>query len=398
MTPTFPRAARALDYWRVNSYGYPCFFSDNEKSQEAWTTLLTFFDFTDYDALKTSWSSPGAPRQLSPHAVESWKATFEEFGILFVESRSNKITITPAGIQLREAAERDDREEFAWIGLNLLLRYPLRGPRRPKSDAHKQSDLLLYRFWYAALLDLDGYIWWTELERILCRVFLTNEATDAIEDIRILRIHPELITQVKIPVDQRQGGFYNSLNQVAVHAGMNHLLLGSEDLECPYGITEPKRRQFIRKDWSEMIRKALSNSGSSDQCATGGLAIARLPAAPNFHDEGDYFDYLGAPVTLMSAHVASSLVSIDMHGERVFFLSQGENYQLLDEQIIAGPVASLCQLARGQRIILSHDERWTHLVEAKELVNANVVRIRLRRARPISNIEVIRTLRGEKNA
>ena len=103
MTPIFPRAARALDYWRVNSYGYPCFFSDHEKSQEAWATLLTFFDFTDYEALKASWSKPGAPRQLSPHAVESWKATFEEFGILFVESRSNRITITPAGIQLREA-------------------------------------------------------------------------------------------------------------------------------------------------------------------------------------------------------------------------------------------------------------------------------------------------------
>lgn len=398
MTTIFPRATRALDYWRVNSYGYPCFFSDNEKSQEAWATLLTFFEFTDYEALKASWSTPGAPRQLSPHAVESWKPTFEEFGILFVESRSNRITITPAGIQLREAAERDDRDEFAWIGLNLLLRYPLRGPRRPKSDAHKQSDLLLYRFLYSALLDLDGYVWWTELERILCRVFLANEATDAIEDVRMLRSHPELVTQVKMPVDQRQGGFYNSLNQVAVHAGMNHLLLGSENIECPYGITEPKRRQFIRKDWTGMIRKALSSNGSSDQCATGGLAIARLPAAPQFQDEGDYFAYLGAPVTLMRAHVASSLESIVMQGERVFFLSEGVNYQLLDELCIAGSVAALCQLARGQRIVLSHDERWTYLVEVKELVDANVVRIRLRRARPISNIEVIRTLRGENNA
>lgn len=398
MNPKFPRASRALDYWRVNSYGYPCFFSDNEKSQEAWTTLLTFFDYTDYEALKSYWSSPGAPRQLSPHAVESWKATFEEFGILFVESRSNRITITPAGIQLREAAERDDREEFAWIGLNLLLRYPLRGPRRPKSDAHKQSDLLLYRFWYAALLDLEGYVWWSELERILCRVFSTDEATDAIEDIRTLRGHPELISQVHMPVNQRHGGFYNSLNQVAVHAGMNHLLLGSEELECPYGITEPKRRQFVRKDWSGMIRKALSNSGSSEQCATGGLAIARLAAAPKFEGEGDYFDYLGAPVTLMSAHVVSSLSSVVLQGEKVFFLSESENYQRLDEQNIAGSVASLCQLARGQRIILSHDDRWTYMVEAKELINASAVRVRLRRARPISNIEVIRTLRGDKNA
>ncbi len=398
MTTPFPRSSRALDFWRVNSYGYPCFFSDGEKAQEAWTTLLSFFDFTDYEALKTHWSSRGAPRQLSSHAVESWKATFEEFGILYVESRSNRITITPAGTQLREAAERDDRDEFAWIGLNLLLRYPLRGPRRPKSEAHRESDLLLYRFWYAALLDLDGYVWWTELERILCRVFITNEAADAIEDVRMLRSHPELIAQVNLPVAQRQGAFYNSLNQVAVHAGMNHLLLGGEDLECPYGITEPKRRQFIRRDWLGMIGKALSNSGQPDQCATGGLAIARLPAAPSFRDENEYFEYLGAQVTPMAAHVIPSLSSVEMQGERVFFLSEGDVYHVLGDRVISGAIAALCQLAHGQRIILSHDEQWTYKVEAKELVDAHTVRIRLRRARPISNIQVIRTLRGTDNA
>ncbi|CAI0965757.1 hypothetical protein [Serratia quinivorans] len=397
MTITFPLASRPQDFWRVNSYGYPCFFSDSEKSLEAWTTLLSFFDFTDYESLKNYWSSHLAPRRLSSHAVESWKATFEEFGILYVESRSNHITITPAGIQLREAAERDDRNEFAWIGLNLLLRYPLRGPRRPKSDAHKDSDLLLYRFWYAALLDLDGYIWWTELERILCRVFLTNEATTAIEDVRTLRMNPELISQVDLPTAQRQGAFYNSLNQVAVHAGMNHLLLGGDDTECPYGVAEPKRRHFIRHDWIGMVRKALSSSGQSDQCAAGGLAISRLPAAPGFADEREYFDYLGAQVTPMATSVTSALSSVNLYGERVLFLSLNEHYRAIDDHTIAGAVASLCQLARGQRIILSHDEQWTYLVQDKELIDAQIVKIRLRRARPISNFQVIRMLQGEGN-
>lgn len=398
MTTPFPSSSRAQDFWRVNSYGYPCFFSDSDKSQEAWTTLLTFFDFTEYDALKGYWASPAAPRQLSSHAVESWKATFEEFGILYVESRSNKITITVAGNQLREAAERDDRQEFAWIGLNLLLRYPLRGPRRAKSDAHEHSDLLLYRFWYAALLDLDGYVWWSELERILCRVFLTNEAAGAIEDVRLLRSHPELISQVEFPVNQRQGAFYNSLNQVAVHAGMNHLLLGTDGLECPYGVTEPKRRHFIKSDWIGMIRKALSHNGNSSQCATGGLAVARLAASPSFQGEIEYFEYLGAAVTPMGVHVPSSLASVDLQGERVFFLSEGDNYQVLGEANISGSIALLCQLTRGQRLILSHDERWTYLVETKDLVDANFVRIGVRRARPISDIQVIRILRGVQNA
>ncbi len=396
MTILFPIADRTEDFWRVSSYGYPCFFSDSENAQEAWITLLSFFDFTDYRALKSYWSSKNAPRRLSSHAVESWKATFEEFGILYVESRSNKVTITPAGIQLRESAERNEGNEFAWIGLNLLLRFPLRGPRRPKSEAHRGSDLLLYRFWYAALLDLDGYIWWTELERILCRVFQTDEAIDAIEDVRTMRNHPDYVAKVALPVTQRQGAFYNSLNQVAVHAGMNHLLLGSEDIECPYGVTEPKRKQFIHRNWLGMIRNALSHNGGSDHCATGGSATARLPAAPQFSDENDYFSYMGAQVAPMSSQ-AIPLRTVAVQGERVFFLKEGDDYTLDSDGAISGPVASLCQLARGQRIILSHDEQWTHLVEVKNLIDTYRVKIGHRRARPISNIEIIRSMLGESN-
>lgn len=398
MTIVFPRASRALDFWRVNSYGYPCFFSENEKAQEAWNTLLSFYEFTDYEALKIYWASNEASRRLSSHAVESWKATFEEFGLLYVESRSNRISITLAGQQIREAADRNDQNEFAWIGLNLLFRYPLRGPRRPKSEAHRDSDLLLYRFWYAALLDLGGYIWWTELERILCRVFKTNEGIDAIEDVRILRANPDLIQQVNLPTSQRQGAFYNSLNQVAVHAGMNHLLLGSEDAECPYGVTEPRRKHCVRREWLGMIRRALSNNGESDDCSTGGSAIARLPAAPILPDENAYFEYLGARVTPMAATVAALPPTIDLKGERVFLLTIGVHYERESEVLINGPVAALCQLARGQRVILSHDERWTYFVEMKDLIDANNVRVRVRQARPITNIDVIRSLEGDSNA
>ncbi len=398
MSAAFRQTTRAYDHWRVNGYGYPCFFSDRENAREAWSTLLTFFDFADYGTLKDYWDSPRAPRKLKAHAVESWKAAFEEFGILFVESGSNKITITPAGAQLRDAAERDDRDEFAWVGLNLLLRYPLRGPRGRRSGAHQDSDLLVYRFLYAALLDLDGYIWWTELERILCRVFHTNEVADAIADVRTLRQHPELITQLDMPVNQRQGAFYNSLNQVAVHAGMNHLLLGSDRPECPYGVTEPKRRHFMHKDWSGMIRKALSHSGEFDPCGISGLAVTRIPAAPDFADEVEYFEYLGAAVTSLRAHVSPTLSTAELKGERVFLLSKGAHYERLDETHISGAIEYLCQLTGGQRLILSDDERWTYLLEQKSLIDANNVKLRLRRARPISNIALLRSSDGETDA
>ena len=66
--------------------------------------------------------------------------------------------------------------------------------------------------------------------------------------------------------------------------------------------------------------------------------------------------------------------------------------------VIKGPVAALCQLARGQRIVLSHDERWTYIVEAKDLVDAKAVRVRIRRGRPITNINVLKALQGEADA
>lgn len=398
MNTKFPSASRIADYWRVNSYGYPCFFSEGEAASNAWTTLVTFFNFDRYDELKEYWDSTSSPWKLDHAAVESWKAAFEEFGLLYVLSRSNQITITPAGRQLKLAADNDDKNSFAWIGLNLLLRYPLRGPRRAKSAAHTNSNLLLYRCWYASLLDLDGYIWWSELERILCRVFNTDEAEAAILDIKQLRSDVKLISTVSLPVDNRKGGFYNSLNQVAVHAGMNHLLLGQDGAECPYGVTEPKRRHFIKREWLGMIRAALSGDAGIDQCAVGGSAIARLPTAPILTSEQEYFDYLGASVAPMVAPGTTSLSTVQLQGERVFILEEGAHYVRDMETTIVGPIIRLCQLAKGQRIILSHDERWTFLVELKELVDATKVRIHLRRARPITNINVIRAMQGGMNA
>ena len=392
MTAGFPRSVRVRDFWRVNSYGYPCFFAGGENSEEAWTTLLSFFEFTNYESLKTYWDSRSAPRKITAHAVESWKATFEEFGLLYVESRSNRITITPAGTQLREAADRNDKAAFAWIGLTLLLRYPLRGPRRPKSNTHALSDLLVYRFWYSALLDLDQYCWWSELERILCRVFRTSDAIDAIEDVKTLRTDPSLLSKLDLPVSQKKGGFYNSLNQVAVHAGMNHLLMGVDYTESPYGKDETSRRQFIRPEWLGLIRRALSDNVHTDQCSTGGLAAARLPAAPSFGDEISFFEYLGARVSSLDAAPTSAPTSVALLGEKVFILNEGEHYSVASDTRIVGPVAVLCHLARGQRVILSHDQRWTYLVEQKNLVDSSRVVVSLRRARPISDMAAIRSL------
>ena len=50
-----------MDFWRVNSYGYPNVFNADSKVQKAWATLLSFYDHegTSYSALEQFWHTRG---------------------------------------------------------------------------------------------------------------------------------------------------------------------------------------------------------------------------------------------------------------------------------------------------------------------------------------------------
>ena len=232
-------------FWRVNSYGYPCPFGNNQRGLEAYKTLLSFSNFNSYADLKSAWKTGIEGRTLSSHAVESWKAAFEEYGLLYVLSGTDEICMTPASSQLFSAVHNDDLEEFVWIGMNLLFRFPLSGPpRRARNDVQGNSDLLIYRFLLSALLDLENIIWWTEAERILCRLFLTRDASQVIEDIKTLRSTPSSVSACPTISDHGVPSFYNSLNQVFVHASLNNLLLQKSTRSSLYGAEEKSRLLF----------------------------------------------------------------------------------------------------------------------------------------------------------
>jgi hypothetical protein len=397
---------QTMDFWRVNSYGYPNFFSSESKAQEAWITLCSFFDHEDgsYSDLKEYWRSSHAPRRLDNHAVESWKATFEEFGLIYVISRSDRVSVTPAGVQFREAAQENNRDEFVWVGLNLLFRYPLQGPPRgrPKSPAHDQSDLLLYRFLYSAMRDLGDYFWWTELERILCRVFSTAEASPAVEAVKAIREDVHRYTSFELPTDRRRGAFYNSLNQVANHAGMNHLVLNQDDESEHYGASESRRRHLINRNYLSLVCAALGDGASAAECRASALYVDRLPRAPRITDEQEYFDYLGARVPTLAGRGDSTPQTVTLAGDTVFVLKQAEHFSNVSsghqERAVDGRASVLCRVARNHRVILSDDLSWTYLVVEKTLVGSNTVRLSLRRARPISNVGPIQELLGDDDA
>lgn len=395
------------DFWRVNSYGYPNPFIQESKSQEAWLTFKTFYDHdgSAYSSLKSFWQSNRAPRKLDSHAVESWKATFEEFGLLYVISRSNKVTITPGGRQFFDAAQREREEEFVWTGLNLLLRYPLQGPprARSKSPAHDGSNLLPYRFLYSAIRDLGDYFWWTELERIFCRVFSTSESKAAVEAVRAIRQDPSQLADLSLPVDKRKGGFYNSLNQVVNHAGMNHLVLTQDDESEHYGPNESRRRHFINRQYLSLASVALGDSLTPGECSGSALYVDRLPTAPTFHDEQSYFDYLGGPVLSLSTTTTTvAPQTITLAGDSVFVLKLNEHFEPVSTNVlnrtIRGKTYILCRIARNHRVILSSDKMWTYLVSGKDAVGSDTVQLSLRRARPITNVDPIETLLGGEGA
>jgi len=397
---------QTLDFWRVNSYGYPNPFSQETKSQEAWLTFKTFCDHENapYSSLKAFWESKSAPRKLDSHAVESWKATFEEFGLLYVISRSNKVVVTPAGKQFREAVDQQNEQDFIWIGLNLLLRYPLQGPprARSKSPAHGDSDVLPYRFLYSAMRDLGDYFWWTELERIFCRVFATSEAKPAVQAVREIRDSPSRLAEFPLPVDKRKGAFYNSLNQVVNHAGMNHLVLIQDNESDHYGASESRRRHLINRQYLSLVSVCLGDSTTPSECKGSAMYVDRLPTAPSFTDEQSYFDYLGASVSSIGMTGTAAVPKIvKLAGDTVFVLKSGEHFEPVSagafERQVQGKTYTLCSVARNHRVILSTDLMWTYLVTGKDLIGPDTVRLTLRRARPITNTEPIEALLGGEN-
>ena len=395
------------DFWRVNSYGYPNPFSPGAKAQEAWATFDSFYQSErgSYSSLKAFWESHRAPRRLDSHAVESWKATFEEFGLLYVISRSNTITITPAGKQLYAAAEQNHEQDFVWIGLNLLFRYPVKGPPRgrSRSPAHSAADILPYRFLHSAMRDLGDYFWWTELERIMCQVFSTSAARTAIDAVRDVRANPSDLENYPLPVDKRSGAFYNSLNQVVNHAGMNHLVLRQDDEGEHYGPNESRRRHLIKRDYLSMVSVALGDWASPPNCGVSAMFVDRLPTAPVFTEEQAYFNYLGAAVPSLTAAAATATPkAVAFGGDTVFLLKSGEHFETISgddrKRVVQGRIFTFCRIARNHRVILSTDVNWTYLVVGKDLAGPTTVRLSLSRARPITNIEPIAKLFGGDDA
>jgi hypothetical protein len=386
-------------FWRVNSYGYPSPFGDNHRALDAYKTLRSFSEHQSYSALKSAWQSGIDGRKLSSHAVESWKAAFEEYGLVYVLSGSDDIHMTPASKQLFQAVSEDNLDEFVWVGMNLLLRFPLSGPpRRARNDVQGRSDLLVYRFLLAAVMDLDNIIWWTEAERILCRLFLTRDAGRVVEDVKALRGNPMSISECPVISDYGASSFYNSLNQVFVHASLNSGLLTKTTTSSLYGDGEKDRSHAIGSRFLPLVRLALGGTALKSDCFDRASHVSCLPSARMFGDEQEYFDYLGAEVagrdSLTGFEGEPDVQAGSIGGDQVFILKAPDSRSGI-ESMAKGNQESFCVLSVGSRVIFSSDSSWTHIITGKEMSGPGEIMVTLRRARPITDSSAIETLGSE---
>jgi hypothetical protein len=391
--------------WSVNSYSYPNPFQGSASGQTAawaqgaWEMFESFAQRPSYASVKTYWENHPS-RPVKPHAVESWKATFEEFGLLYVLSKSDNVVVTGGGHQLVAAASADDEREFAWIALNLILRYPVRGEsgRRSLGDDFDKSDLLLYWYLHAALIELDGF-WQAELFRVLAQVFRRSEAQGAIELVREMRSGTIDITTYLDPSGGGSGGVYNTLNQVLNHGSLNHMLFTSSRKESRYFGGTSENWWHINDDFRDLIELALGGQVRPlpAGCATQASLMQRMPSALNPPDEQAYFDYVGAQVTPLAeaqaTAAAAAAPTVEYGGEGVFLLSEGRHFTRVDALHIVGPVHVLCVLAGERRVIVSDHLERTFMVEHKELAGNEVV-VRLRPARPILDHDYVAALFG----
>lgn len=176
-------------------------------------------------------------------------------------------------------------------------------------------------------------------------------------------------------------------------------MLLQDDASEHYGPDESRRRHFIRHEWLPTITKALGDSTPSSQCEVSANYVDRLPAAPSFSNEEAYFEYLGAVVPSAAAMEAREApANYIIAGDTVFILKHGEHFELISgpggETVIEGSPLTFCRIATNHRVVLSVDLAWTYIVTNKDLTGSHSIRLTLRRARPISNVEPIQMIIG----
>lgn len=361
--------------WNIQSISYPNPLAEGETEWEKLEELVEFESYAEAREMLTP------PEHKKSTRVETGKAAYESFGLLWVDG--DRIRVTPGGQQYVDAVRAGDERAAAWVGLNLLVRCPLAGPRRNWSNP--DSDLPIYWGILAVMLDLGGELHWEELGRVLSLVTERRDLGPAVETIRALRDGTLGLNEAIPPGDHlHRSDLYNRLNMAMHHVGLGHLLTERIRNDQRYAEQGDNRRvERIRDGWQrQLVEAALGGAPCGGLPATSW--VDRVPAALAASGAEERFEILGAavPPQADAAAVASGLIDDEMA-----WLVDPADVTVAGMRITAPP-ARLCQLAKGDRVAMRGEAQRTFIVKNKQLGD-NGVEVTLRSARRISNPEIV---------
>lgn len=151
--------------WFTSFIGYPNFFAGSGRGHD----LAQFYRrFVRAARAGTTYSdSKGLFPGLDPAQVETKKAAYQEFGLLYVVPRSDTVSLTPVGEHVfdlagtRQTAKRNRRELLLSLA-TAMARYQFRNPlpvggSKNKERAHS-SDVLPYLAAWYLILRLGGVL------------------------------------------------------------------------------------------------------------------------------------------------------------------------------------------------------------------------------------------------
>lgn len=158
--------------WFTSFLGYPNFFRSSGHSAELARTFIKLGRAAE--ANTPYGDAKGLFPSVGPHQVETKKAAFQEFGLLFVVPRSDTITLTPLGQQVLKLCGTKEQIDASRRGILLALaqglaRYqfdnplPVGGNREEFRIRARSSDVRPYLACFYLLHRLGGVLTASEL-------------------------------------------------------------------------------------------------------------------------------------------------------------------------------------------------------------------------------------------
>lgn len=183
--------------WFTSFIGYPGFLKERGASYELGQAFITLarasIEGQTYKEAKELFPN------LDHAQVETKKAAFQEFGLLYVVPRSDIVTLTPLGkqvYQLIESGKLTNRRRILYALAHALARYQFNNPLPVGGNRYRErassSDVLPYLVCYYLLLKLEGVLTESELRGVVFGL-------QYMQSVRAIEAEIQLRRQSKMP-------------------------------------------------------------------------------------------------------------------------------------------------------------------------------------------------------